>query len=80
MNHNMVLMGSAKMALVVAVVGMATGCATVSRGLGKVTSNKYAEPRSGTVWVVPPPQLEPPRPDQRTVYISYRNISDAQDV
>ena len=28
--------------------------------------------------MVPPPQLEPPRQDERTVYISYRNISDAQ--
>ncbi|XOZ33115.1 complement resistance protein TraT [Halomonadaceae bacterium KBTZ08] len=43
-----------------------------------MTANKFAEPRSGTVWVVPPPQLEPPRADERTVYISYRNISDAQ--
>ncbi len=53
------------------------GCTAVSRGIGKVTSNKYADARSGTVWVVPPPQLEPPAPDNKTVYISYRNISDA---
>lgn len=54
---------------------MAVGCTNVSRQLGSITDNKYAEPRSGTVWVVPPPQLEPPA--DRTVYVSYRNISDA---
>jgi hypothetical protein len=53
------------------------GCTTVSRKLGSLTDNKYADPRSGTVWVVPPPQLEPPSSNERTVYISYRNISDA---
>jgi len=52
-------------------------CTEVSRKMGSLTANKYAEPRSGTVWVVPPPQLEPPRSDERTVYISYRNISDS---
>jgi len=61
-------------------VAFAAGCTSVSRGLGKVTANKYAEPRSGTVWAVPPPQLEPPRPDDKNVYISFRNISDAQSV
>lgn len=59
------------------IFSMLSGCTTVSRQLGSLTANKYAEPRSGTVWVVPPPQLEPPRPNERTVYISYRNISDA---
>lgn len=58
---------------------MLAGCASVSRGLGTITSNKYAEPRSGTIWVVAPPQLEPVS-GERTVYISYRNISDAQDI
>ncbi len=58
----------------------AAGCTSVSRGIGKVTANKYAEPRSGTVWAVPPPQLDPPRPDEKNVYISFRNISDAQSV
>ncbi|MEL6497541.1 MAG: complement resistance protein TraT [Planctomycetota bacterium] len=53
------------------------GCTAVSRGMGKITANKYADARSGTVWVVPPPQLEPPALDNKTVYISYRNISDA---
>lgn len=53
------------------------GCTQVSRQMGSITDNKYAEPRSGTVWVVPPPQLEPAAPSDRTVYISYRNISDA---
>ena len=53
------------------------GCTEVSRGLGKITANKFAEPRSGSVWAVAPPQLEPPAPQDKTVYISYRNISDA---
>ncbi len=54
-----------------------TGCTSVSRGIGSITANKYAEARSGTVWAVAPPQLEPPRMSDRTVYISYRNISDS---
>lgn len=53
------------------------GCTAVSRGIGNLTDDKYAKPRSGTVWVVAPPQLEPPAPSNKTVYISYRNISDA---
>jgi hypothetical protein len=53
------------------------GCTSVSRQMGSMTDNKYAEPRSGTVWVVPPPQLAPPSPEDRSVYISYRNISDS---
>jgi len=53
------------------------GCTTVSRQLGSLTDNKYAEPRSGSLWVIPPPQLEPPRAANRVVYISYRNISDS---
>lgn len=63
-----------------AFVAVTTGCTTVSRGLGSITANKYAKPRSGTVWTVPPPQLEPPAPDKRTVYISFSNISDASDI
>jgi len=66
-------------ALIIA-FGFSAGCTGVSRGIGKVTANKYAEPRSGTVWAVPPPQLEPPHPDDKNVYISFRNISDAQSV
>ncbi|MGD8430804.1 MAG: complement resistance protein TraT [Ectothiorhodospiraceae bacterium] len=58
-------------------LGLATGCTQMARGVGSITANKYAEPRSGSVWVVPPPQMEPPRPDDKTVYISFRNISDA---
>ncbi|MES0873049.1 complement resistance protein TraT [Sinimarinibacterium thermocellulolyticum] len=58
---------------------LSAGCATVSRGMGQITANKFAEPRSGTVWVVPPPQLEPVS-GPRTVYISWRNISDAQNL
>lgn len=53
-----------------------TGCTSVSRGLGGITANKYADARSGTVWVVPPPQLEPPAEDKKVAYISFRNISD----
>jgi len=63
-----------------ALVTSTIGCNTVSRGLGKITANKYAKPRSGTVWTVAPPQLEPPAPDKRTVYLSFRNISDASDI
>lgn len=64
-------------ALLILIMALAVGCTSVSRGLGSVTANKYAEPRSGTVWVVPPPQLEPPASNERNVYISYRNISDS---
>jgi len=53
------------------------GCTQVSRGLGSITANKYAKPRSGSVWGVAPPMLEPAAFDNRTVYISARNISDA---
>ncbi len=67
-------------AVLITVVAFVASCTSVSRGLGKITANKYAEPRSGTVWVVPPPQLEPPQPDNKNVYISFRNISDAQSV
>ncbi|MGO1501506.1 MAG: complement resistance protein TraT [Marinobacter sp.] len=63
--------------VLLAAVVMASGCTTVSRQLGSVTANKYADARSGTVWVVPPPQLEPPASSDRAVYISYRNISDS---
>lgn len=63
-----------------AVVTLGTGCTSVSRGLGSITANKYAKPRSGTVWTVAPPQLEPPAPDKKTVYISFRNISDASEI
>jgi hypothetical protein len=54
-----------------------TGCTAVARGMGKVTSNKYASAQSGTVWVVPPPQLEPLPQEDKKVYVSYQNISDA---
>jgi len=60
--------------------GMAPGCTAVSRGLGKMTANKYASARSGTEWVVAPPDLEPPGAGEKTVYISYRNLSDLQDL
>lgn len=64
----------------IAALVIATGCTTVSRGVGKMTFNKYADPRSGTVWVIPPPDLAPPSPGQRNIYVSYRNISDAPEI
>jgi len=75
----MKLIRFAQIGFVAVAVATTAGCATVSRGMGKITDNKYAEARSGTVWVVPPPQLEPVG-GSRTVYISFRNISDAQDL
>jgi hypothetical protein len=53
------------------------GCTAAARTMGKVTANKYANPQSGTVWVVPPPQLEPLAAEDKKVYVSYQNISDA---
>lgn len=74
-------LASLKLAVIaIASAAVVSGCATVGRGMGKLTANKYAEARSGTVWVVPPPQLEPPRASDKNVYISFRNISDAQDI
>jgi len=68
----------AKAVLLAASVSFAvSGCTQMSRGLGKLTANKYAEPRSGSVWAVPPPQLEPVSQNKKSVYISFRNISDA---
>lgn len=66
--------------LLSAVVTITTGCTEFSRSIGRMADNKYADPRGGTVWIVPPPQLEPPSQENKTVYISFRNISDAQDV
>lgn len=63
--------------LLVALLGVTAACTDVSRGLGKLTANKYAQPRSGTTWVIAPPQLDPPRAADKTVYISFRNLSDA---
>ncbi|MFI4882642.1 MAG: complement resistance protein TraT [Phycisphaerales bacterium JB064] len=54
-----------------------TGCTAAARGMGRITANKYASAQSGTVWVVPPPQLEPPAPENKKVYVSFQNISDA---
>lgn len=61
----------------IAAMSTLTGCTAAARGLGKITANKYANPNSGTVWVVPPPQLEPPAPEDKKVYVSFSNISDA---
>ncbi len=63
--------------LVGLVIVTMAGCTAVSRSMGELTDNKYAKARSGSVWVVPPPQLEPPAPENKNVYISFRNISDA---
>lgn len=69
--------GLGLVALAVVLLPSLQSCTAVSRGLGRMTANKYADPRSGTVWVVPPPQLDPPGNDEKTVYISYQNLSDA---
>lgn len=53
------------------------GCTQLSRSLGDLTDNKYAKPRSGSVWAVPPPQLEPVAGEKKSVYVSFRNISDS---
>lgn len=58
-------------------ISVLSGCTASARLMGRATANKYANPQSGTVWVVPPPQLEPPAPEDKTVYVSYQNISDA---
>lgn len=59
-------------------VAGSVGCTGAARTLGSITANKHADPQSGTVWIVPPPQLEPPALDRKSVYISFRNISDAE--
>lgn len=58
-----------------ATAGTLTACTAAARGLGKITANKYASPRGGLHWPVLPPQLEPPRPENKTVYISYVDMS-----
>ncbi|MEM1108132.1 MAG: complement resistance protein TraT [Planctomycetota bacterium] len=57
-------------------MGSFAGC----RSVGKVLGNKDAEVRSGTVWNVPAPDIEPPAPSDRTVYIQVRNMSDASQI
>lgn len=72
---------SMRPALVLMAAAALSGCMTdFSRGLGRLTDNKYADARSGSVWVVAPPQLEPPAQKDKSVYISFRNISDAQNI
>ena len=65
------------LAALLAAGGTFASCTTMARGLGSMTANKYAKARHGTVWIVPPPQLDPPSPADKSVYISFRNISDA---
>jgi hypothetical protein len=57
-----------------------SACASVGRGIGNLTGNPYAEPQTNLTWIVPPPQLEPLPMSERSLYISYRNISDAFDI
>lgn len=59
----------------VTTAGTLTACTAASRGLGKLTANKYASARGGLHWPVLPPQLEPPRAESKTVYISYVDMS-----
>jgi hypothetical protein len=66
-----------KIVLLTCFIATLIGCTAVSRSMGELTDNKYATARSGSVWIVPPPQLEPPSLEQKTAYISFRNISDA---
>ncbi len=72
------LSGASTLLAVLAALLVLPSCTAVSRGLGKMTANKFASPRSGSLWVVAPPMLSPPAPDQKTVYIAYQNISDAE--
>lgn len=45
--------------------------------MGKVTGNKFANAQSGTVWVIPPPMFSPHSSAEKTIWIGYQNISDA---
>lgn len=65
------------MLLLAAVSLMGTGCTQMSRSIGGLLDDKFAEPRSGSVWAIPPPQLEPVAQNRKKVYVSFRNISDA---
>jgi len=47
------------------------------RSVGGVAGSRDAAARSGTVWNVPAPELPPLRPEQKTAYVTVRNISDA---
>lgn len=63
-------------ASILLVVLVISACTPVSRGIGTITANKYAALRSGSLWVVAPPELEPLSATQKTVYVSYRDLSD----
>jgi hypothetical protein len=65
-------------ALAWASVGSLAGCATVGRGMGGALGNKYAAPDAGITWNLPAPDLEPPSESKKTVYLTIRNISDAE--
>lgn len=60
-----------------AIVLLGTAGLMSCRSVGGVAGSRDAEPRSGTVWNIPAPDLPPLRPDQRTAFVSIRNISDA---
>lgn len=54
-----------------------SGC---GRSLGSMVGSKDAEARSGIVWNVPAPFLEPQPASNRTVYVRWRNISGTTGV
>lgn len=64
----------------IAVLGFVMVLGTGCRSFGNVIGSKDAEARSGTVWNVPAPDIEPVGPEQRTVFVKVRNISDATEI
>ncbi len=64
----------------IAILGFVMVVGTGCRSVGGLIGNKDAEARSGTVWNVPAPDIEPVAPEERTVYIRVRNISDATEI
>jgi len=69
-----------KLLLVLFVFTSLTNCTSFSRGMGNLSDNKYSKARSGSKWIIAPPQLEPLAAEQKTVYISFNNISDASSI
>jgi hypothetical protein len=65
-------------ALAWASLGSLAGCSQVGRGMGGALGNKYAAPDAGITWNLPAPDLEPPSDSKKTVYLTIRNISDAE--
>jgi len=79
-NYKFKLFFYLKLAIVIFAVASLTNCTSVSRGLANLTDNKYGKARSGSKWIIAPPQLEPLSQEQKTVYISFKNISDAASI